>query len=229
MTFAIILICTVAACFALRKPIKKYPMVFYALAVLLDVVFIATFYFDMPRAFWKVIFVLIQKCTLSLAIFVVVMFIGCFARDSKVSTMLRPIRSELSIIAWILSLGHMALYLVKYLPIILRGGAINTNVLTSFILAIVLLVLLLVLGVTSFAIVKKHMKADAWRKLQKWAYVFFMLVYVHLLFMLLPSALHGGAAAQASVGVYSVVFVAYAVMRVCRALVDKQKEAGSAA
>lgn len=221
MTFAIILACTVAACFALRDPIKKWPVLFYALAILIDLAYIATFSFTMPRVVWKVIFVLIQKCTLSLAIFIVVMYIGVFSRNSKVSTWLRPIRSELSIIAWILSLGHMAVYLVKYLPIVLTGGAIKMTVLTSFILAIVLLVLLLVLGVTSFAIVKKRMKTEDWRKVQKWAYVFFMLVYVHLLFMLLPSALHGGHAAQVTTGVYSIVFISYAVLRIYRYLHDK--------
>ena len=42
--------------------------------------------------------------------------------------------------------------------------------------------------------------------------------------MLLPSALHGGLAAQASVAVYSVVFVGYALCRVGRALADKRAE-----
>ena len=47
---------------------------------------------------------------------------------------------------------------------------------------------------------------------------------IPLLLMLLPSALHGGLAAQASVAVYSVVFVGYALCRVGRALADKRAE-----
>lgn len=74
----------------------------------------------------------------------------------------------------------------------------------AFVLAVVLLVLLVVLGVTSFAFVKRQMSTASWKKVQKLAYPFFGLVYVHLLLMLLPSALHGGLAAQASVVVYSV-------------------------
>ncbi len=88
-----------------------------------------------------------------------------------------------------------------------------------------LLVLLVVLGVTSFAFVKRQMSTASWKKVQKLAYPFFGLVYVHLLLMLLPSALHGGLAAQASVAVYSVVFVGYALCRVGRgALVDRRAE-----
>ena len=77
---------------------------------------------------------------------------------------------------------------------------------------------------TSFAFVKRQMSTASWKKVQKLAYPFFGLVYVHLLLMLLPSALHGGLAAQASVAVYSVVFVGYALCRVGRALADKRAE-----
>ena len=90
--------------------------------------------------------------------------------------------------------------------------------------AVVLLVLLVVLGVTSFAFVKRQMSTASGKKGQKLAYPFFGLVDVHLLLMLLPSALHGGLAAQASVAVYSVVFVGYALCRVGRALADKRAE-----
>ena len=78
-------------------------------------------------------------------------------------------------------------------------------------------VLLVVLGVTSFNSVKARMSKQIWVKVQKWAYVFFGLTYVHVLAMLLPSALGGGAAAVQSVAAYTVVFGAYAVLRVARA------------
>ena len=40
---------------------------------------------------------LMGKCVLSLALFVVVMYIGVFAKGSKVHQWLKPVRSELSI------------------------------------------------------------------------------------------------------------------------------------
>ena len=87
-----------------------------------------------------------------------------------------------------------------------------------------LFALLVVLGVTSFNVVKKRMKKETWKRVQLLAYPFWGLVYVHLLLMLVPSALRGGAPAQMAVVVYSVVFVGYAVLRIRRAAIDRRKE-----
>lgn len=229
MDFAIILAATVAACFALKVPLKACPLAFYLGAVAVDAVYVYGVFFGLPRAVWSPLFVLVQKCELALALFVVVMFIGCLSREGRAYKWLKPVRSELSIVAWFLSLGHMAVYLESYVPRLLGGGEVSGNVRGAFALAIVLLVLLVVLGVTSFAFVKRHMHTDTWKKVQKLAYPFFALVYVHLLLMLLPSALHGGIAASTSVAVYSVVFVGYGLARTARALADKRAEEAPAA
>ena len=158
MTFALVLACTVAACFALRNPLKACPMAFYAAALLVDVAFVAGTFWGMPREVWSVFFVLIQKCLLPLALFVVVMYIGVLDRGSRACMWLKPVRAELSIVAWLLSLGHVAVYGATYLPRIATGGATNGNVVASFAVAVVLLALLAVLGVTSFNLVKRRMR-----------------------------------------------------------------------
>ncbi|MEG0303871.1 MAG: hypothetical protein RR842_09985 [Gordonibacter sp.] len=220
MTFAIVLVITAAASLLLRNPLRKWPWLFYVLAVAVDVLFLAESF--MPRSVWSLLLTLVQKCMLPLALFAVVMFIGVFARDSKVGSWLRPVRAELSIIAWILSLGHMTVYLMSYVPRVLAGGSLGGNVALSFVVALVLFALLLMLGITSFNGVKKRMKADSWKRVQLLAYPFFGLIYVHVLLMLLPSALHGGVAAQVSVAVYTMVFGTYAVLRVARAMKDRK-------
>lgn len=225
MTFAIVLACTVAACFALRNPLKACPTAFYALAIAVDVAFVAGTFWGLPRDVWSVLFVLIQKCLLPLALFVVVMYIGALPRETRPCRWLKAVRAELSIVAWILSLGHMAVYGATYLPRLLTGGRMDANVVASFAVAVVLLALLLVLGVTSFNAVKKRMRTETWKRVQKLAYPFFLLVYVHLLLMLAPSALHGGIAATTSVAVYSVVFAAYVVLRLVRAAKDRRSAA----
>ncbi len=92
----------------------------------------------------------------------------------------------------------------------------------ALVVALALLVLLLVLGVTSFGFVERRMRTESWKRLQRWAYVFFGLVYVHLMLMLAPAASRGGEAALVTVAVYTVVFGAYAVLRVRRAFVDRR-------
>lgn len=222
MDFLLMLIVAVAATLLLRGPIHKAPVLFYVLAVAADVAYIAAIEGLLPRAAMTALSLPMGKCMLSLVLFVVVMYIGVFAKGSRVHQWLKPIRSELSIIACILACGHMAVYLASYAPRL--GTAMSGNVMGALVVALALLVLLLVLGVTSFAFVKKHMRTDSWKRLQRWAYVFFGLVYVHLMLMLAPAASHGGLAAMESVAIYTVVFGAYAVLRIRRALVDRRAE-----
>ena len=95
----------------------------------------------------------------------------------------------------------------------------------SFVAAVLLLVLLLVLGVTSFNVVKNRMRSTTWKRVQRFAYLFFALAYIHLALSLAPSALQGGASAQASMVVYTAVFALYAVLRVMRCvLVDRSSK-----
>ena len=222
MNFLLVLLCTVVLVVALKKPIKKFPVLFYGIAVLLDVLFICNAFVPFPRIVSSALLLLIHKCTLSLALFVVVMYIGVFAQGSKVKTYLLPIRAELSIIAWILSLGHMVVYLMSYVPQVSHGVEhMSGATLGALAVALVLFALLLVLGVTSFNVVKKRMRKESWKHIQMLAYPFFLLVYVHLLLMLLPAALKGGLAAQASVAVYSIIFIGYIVLRLYRAIKDR--------
>lgn len=227
MDFLIVLVVAAVAPVALRTPLHKWPVAFYVLAVAADVAYIIGIEGLLPRAVMGPLTLLMGKCVLSLALFVVVMYIGVFAKGSKVRQWLKPVRSELSIIACILACGHMAVYMGSYVPRL--GGTLGVNVLSALVVALALLVLLLVLGVTSFGFVKRRMRTDSWKRLQRWAYVFFSLVYVHLMLMLAPAASRGGEAAVASVVVYTAVFGAYAVLRVRRAMVDRRANASTTA
>lgn len=224
MGFVLVLVCTTALVWFLKTPLMKCPVAFYALAMLLNVLYVSSAFATYPEAIRQALFLLMQKCTLSLAVFTVVMFIGVFRKDSAVSLALRPVRAELSILACVLAMGHMAMYTMSFAPRLLNGSAIDGGFLLFFATAIALLALLLILGITSFKGVKRRMDAVAWKRLQKWAYVFFGLVYVHLVSILLPSALLRGATARTSIAVYTVLFGLYAVLRIRRAVRDRKAE-----
>lgn len=123
MTFLMVLAVTVVACLALRTPLHKWPVAFYVLAVAADVAYVIGVEGLLPRVVMGPLTLLMGKCVLSLALFVVVMYIGVFAKGSKVHQWLKPVRSELSIIACILACGHMAVYLGSYAPRL--GGAMG--------------------------------------------------------------------------------------------------------
>ena len=226
MDFVLVLACATALVFALRKLIKRFPWIFYALCVALNIVYIATLTFTLPHLARETIFLLMQKCTLALALFTVVMYIGVLDKGSRASRELRPIRSELSIMACLLSVGHMVVYLSAFLPRFLAGTVFAGSFVAFFATAMLLLVLLVVLGVTSFQVVKRRMSAQSWVRLQRSAYAFFGLIYLHLVSILLPAALNGGATAMASIAVYTLLFGAYAVLRARRSFLEK--EAGEA-
>ncbi|NTU88285.1 MAG: hypothetical protein HGA54_00015 [Actinobacteria bacterium] len=222
MKFLVVLIVATIGVLLLKKAIKKYPWAFYAIAIVLDLFYILGGMIELPSIIRGLLFILMQKCTLSLALFVVVMYIGVFSKASKPSRYLTPIRGELSIIAWFLALGHMVTYLMSYTPRVLSGlGFMDVSIVVSLVIAILLFILLIVLGLTSFEFIKRRISLQMWKKIQAWAYVFFGLVYIHLMLLLLPSALSGGGTALISVVVYSVIFIGYLVARVVRALRDK--------
>ena len=182
MTFACVLLLTVLACFIGRRFIHRHPAVLYVFAVAVDAAYLAAEFFGAPFWLWNPLFLLVQKCLLALALFVVVMGIGCFSRASSVSVWLRPVRAELSIAACLLAVGHMVAYVGTYVSRLAMGSA-KDHVVLAFAVAMALTVLLAMLGVTSVSQVKRRMKADAWARLQKGAYVFFGLVsvsYTHL-------------------------------------------------
>lgn len=215
MKFLFVLLGTLAFVTICKPLIKKAPAVFYALAILLDVLFVVTQYVSLPPLLQSGVFLLVQKCTLALALFIVVMYIGVFNRDSKIRSYFMPIRKELSIMAWFLSLGHMVMYMSAYAERLL-GSAISlpANILTSLVISLVLFVLLLILGFTSFDFIKKRMSKQNWKRVQRLSYPFFFLIYFHLLLFLLPPALNGGQTAQISVAIYTVIFVGYAIARI---------------
>lgn len=231
MTFLAVFLVTLAACFVLRNLLRTYPVAFYLLAITADVAFIAGMNGLLPRELWVMLLVPVQKCYVALALFAIVMLIGVLPRAGKVSGWLRPVRAELSILACLLAAGHMAVYLASYVPRLGRGlvtGSLNSNVVASLGVAFLLLALVVVLGVTSFQFVKHCMKSNTWKRLQRFSYLFFALVYAHLIMMLGPSALLGRPSAVESAVVYTVLFGLYAVLRVAKGLYDWRRERGGA-
>lgn len=224
MNFLFLLIIAAAAAYLLRSPLKAHPSLFYSIAAMLVLLYFFGATFGVPRWLWMPLVDLIQKCELAVALFAVVMLIGCLGKEQTLYRRMKPIRAELSIIACILCLGHMAVYLGSYLPRLLGNASINSNVAVAFGVAVALFVLLALLGVTSLGIVKRAMSSRRWTRIQRFAYLFFALIFCHLALMLLPAALHGGVAAQESLFVYTAVFGAYGILRLGKAVAERHEE-----
>lgn len=222
MEFVCTLVAAVAAVLVLREPIRQAPILFYALSAAVVAMYLAGSAGCLGE-WWKVLIPLVQRCMLALSLFTVVMFVGVLPKGSRLDAWLRPIRAELSIMACILCAGHMCKYLEPYLSRAV-SGVLDPSVLSALAVALVLLALVTLLGVTSLGFAKHRMHARTWKNVQRLAYPFFALAYVHLMLMLAPAALRGGEQAVASVLIYSFVFAAYAVLRLRRAHRDGREE-----
>ena len=229
MFFLAVLVVVCVLSYVLREPIRNHPGVLYAVAALLDLAYFAGFAFEVPRPLWEASFFLMQRCAVGLALFVVVMYIGVLPDTSRLSRQMKSIRGELSVAACLLCLGHVIAYASVYASRLFGGVVASESVAAAMVVAALLLLLLLVLGVTSFRTVKKRMKSQVWTSVQRFAYLFYGLVFVHLMLMLAPSAFHGGAAAQLSVAVYAILFMGYAGLRIRRAVDERGLAAASAA
>ena len=217
MRFVIALILSFALVWAFAKPLKKYPVPFYLGAIaLLGLYFWGTSVGVRGEA-WSYFQPLMQRCALAFLLFSIVMFVG---------VLLRPIRRQLSILACIFAVGHIVFYSASYIPRI--TSAFSGNLAFSLGLAALITALMVVLWVTSFQVVKHGMKALTWKRVQRLAYPFYVLTYVHLALLLMPSALVGNTVAVASIAVYSVIMGAYVVLRTAKALRDHAAASASA-
>ncbi|MGV8083827.1 MAG: ferric reductase-like transmembrane domain-containing protein [Coriobacteriia bacterium] len=226
MTFLISLFVIVGLVIVSKSLIAKYPYVFYAVAVIIDLVYVIGRFFGSynPLLFRGLEF--IQKGWIAFILLAIVMFIGAFDQSWKIRQWLNPIRTELSILACLLALGHVAGYLTSYLTtLIFDSGVIPPVVLVSLSISIVLFALLLVLTITSLKSVRQRMNKATWKKIQRTSYVFFGLVYAHLMLMLVPGALKGAAASTYSVVIYTVIFAAYLILRGLKAVSGRRYQA----
>ena len=74
--------------------------------------------------------------------------------------------------------------------------------------------------------VRKKMQAKKWKQLQRTAYVFYGLMYVHIMLINIPYARLGLGMYVANVVIYSIVFLGYAAMRISKAVSVKAARAG---
>lgn len=215
--------------YLLRRQVKRYAVSFYLAVVALDVLFLSRALFATSRELAVAVYPYFTRCLVGFALFAVVMYIGVLPRESRLRRAMMPIRGELSVIAAILTIGHVANYLGQYLAQIASGFAgMRAAMVASFAVSTLLIVLLTMLTVTSFNAVKTRMRPERWKALQRWAYAFFGLAYLHLLLVLAPTVSQAGQRAALSLTVYTAVVLGYAVLRLAVYACEKRRRAAEA-
>jgi len=203
----------VALCY---KSLKRRSTVWYIVAVLLAAAAVAVPADALPLWVQQYVLGLFRRGYLATALFVAVMWIGTLKNGGKLMKALYPVRSELSVFAGILMLGHMIACFLPLFSITLGSLAAPRKILNAALSCLTVLIFL-PLWITSFPCVRKRMKAAAWKKLQRLAYVFYTLSYVHMMLVVTPYVLIGSVSALAAALTYSAVWLLYAGLRLRKA------------
>ncbi len=204
----------------MKDMLKKNPTVFYIGAAVISIAVFVLGFVDFPIWVKQNILGIFAKGSIGTAMFIFVMYAGALPKGSKFIAPLMRIRGELSITAAILVLCHNATYGTTYFKMLFTApAALGTTQLIAAVVSAILIVLMLVLTVTSFPSVRKKMQPKKWKQLQRSAYVFYGLMYIHVMLINVPLARGGITSYILNVVVYSVVFIVYAAMRINKYLV----------
>lgn len=234
MVFVIALAIAWTFALACGKAIKKHAGIFYAVSVILAAGSAVCAYAGLTAGFplWFSTWVwpIVARGALGTAIFVVVMMTGAFPNGSAAIKKLMPIRGELSIIASILTLGHNVTYGKTYFVMLFtQPEMLSGTQFAACLTSLAMICIMVPLFVTSFKAVRRKMSAKKWKKLQRAAYAFYALIYVHIMLLSVPMYMRGISSYMANIVVYTAVFGVYGVMRVHKAVVMKRKRTNAKA
>lgn len=211
----------------LKDSLKKHAGIYYIGAAVISIAVFLIGFLPMPLFLKNNILGIFAKGSLGTAMFVAVMYAGALPKGSKLIAQLMKIRGELSITAATLVLCHNFTYGITYFKMLfIKPEALSATQFTAAIISLVLIIIMIVLTVTSFQAVRKKMKAKKWKQLQRTAYVFYGLMYVHIMLINIPYARLGLGTYIANVVIYSIVFLGYAAMRIAKAVSVKAARAG---
>ncbi|MCI7474432.1 MAG: ferric reductase-like transmembrane domain-containing protein [Clostridiales bacterium] len=209
---------TLLFAFGCRNALKKHAGLFYlaaALIVVLEVIYYQFGIRDMaPEWLTAHVVNFFKRGALSTAMFIVVMYLGALDGNRPAVRKLMEIRGELSIIACILTLGHNIVYGMKhFVALFTNPWEMKPNVLIAAILSVIMIAIMIPLMVTSFKAVRGRMPASRWKSLQRLAYVFFALIYIHVMVLFLPKL----DKKLVDILIYTVIFALYLILRLIKA------------
>lgn len=225
MLFGISLVIALFVAIILDKPLKKCPAAFYISAAVLTVASVVISKSDITissRFVRDYVLGMFSRGAIGAAFWAVVMWAGAFPNGSAPIKKLMPIRGELSITAAILTFSHIITYGVQYITNLIKGRTGSDFVITS-IVSLAMVFIMTPLTVMSFKKIRRKMNAKTWKNIQRLAYIFYALIYIHILVLFIPKAQKGREGYFLSILVYSAVFVGYAVMRIRKYYIANKK------
>lgn len=204
----------------LEKPVKKRPVIFYGATVVIAVLSLATGLMipakSLPAPLSYILYTILARGTLAGAIFLLVMAASVLP-NSKVKQFLMRQRGEMAIIASLFTLIHNIAYGKWYfVKIFTNPSLLSPYELAAAILSLMMILLLIPLTITSFQRVRKRIKAPAWKKLQRWSYLFYGLLFIHISLIFSGPIRMGRRGYILDLAIYALLYLIYLVLRIKR-------------
>lgn len=204
------------------KSIRNHPKIFYSIASVITILTVICETFGLTsgfklHGFISKLEIASMKGVIAVACFVLVMFAGALNPRWNITKKLLSIRAELAIAGCILILPHCIVYFIMI--IILSSGPLSSLFLACIIIGIIAFVIMLPLFVTSFKKIRIKMKYTNWKNLQRFAYLFYLLIYAHILILILNKP-HIN---YTKLIIYTVVFGAYLILKLIKTFTYKYK------
>ncbi len=206
------------------KAIKKYSYVFYAISAVISlaVIFVNTHSFSETVNTYVVS--IFTRGAFATALWMVVMWAGALKNGSALIKKLMPVRGELSIIAAILTLGHNIGYgKIYFVRLFSNPQDMSSIHIAAAVMSIIMLIIMIPLTVISFPKLRKKIKGGLWKKIQRTAYAFYALIYLHVMTLYFPMARRGNFQYWINIVLYSIIFIGYAVCRIRKWFMLKKK------
>ncbi len=124
----------------------------------------------------------------------IVMFTGALNKKWTLFKKLMAVRKEYSILGFIFLLPHATTYFLEWLGDLTDLGHM---------LGLIAFVLMIPLFYTSFSVIRKKYKFPTWKKLHRWSYLAYSLIFVHLLLV----------AEGRNLIIYIIIFTPYIVLK----------------
>ncbi|MDS0526454.1 ferric reductase-like transmembrane domain-containing protein [Clostridium sp. SHJSY1] len=207
--------------------IKKHAYAYYAVAAIIA---ISTSIYEILRmtsnlklgGFILTLEKVSIKGIIAISFFILVMYAGALIPKWKVARKLLTIRAELAILGSIFMLPHGIIYFARFiilkLPKILSEGTASALYLGYIAVGIIGFLLMIPLFITSIKKVRRKMNPVKWKKLQRWAYAFYFLAYLHIILILF----NGKNLDWTRLSVYTLIFGLYTILRLFKYKKRKQ-------
>lgn len=161
------------------------------------------------------------------SLFLIVMGTAALNKRWSLTKKLYSVRAELSIIASFFIFSHILIYSIKFGEVFWEFAMENSWAMLMkqmfipvliYLDSIACLIIVIPLFWTSFPKVRKRMSAKNWKKLQRWSYLLYFLIYLHAFLLNGPFLRR-----YLDLAVYTVIFVTYLYGRIRNEKIRKLK------